>query len=262
MRKKAGKEGLLNVTHKTIAAALIALAMAVTPASAQDTCPCPEKPEPGWRTSIGLGFAYTTGNTDAQNLNLTFDAVHDPKTKNVFKASGLWIRNETDGEVSANRAALTVRDEYTLSGRTFAFVELGYQQDEFKELDHLWTPLGGVGHHLVDSESVRLTVDGAVGGAFERLFEQDSTSDGTFKIGQSLRWQISGNAKLTQSAWGLWKFSDTSDSYYHFDLSLSSSVTGWMEIQLSLVDDYKNKPASPELKKNDLALLANLVLKL
>ena len=105
VRKKAGKEGLLNVTHKTIAAALIALAMAVTPASAQDTCPCPEKPEPGWRTSIGLGFAYTTGNTDAQNLNLTFDAVHDPKTKNVFKASGLWIRNETDGEVSANRAA-------------------------------------------------------------------------------------------------------------------------------------------------------------
>jgi hypothetical protein len=35
-----------------------------------------------------------------------------------------------------------------------------------------------------------------------------------------------------------------------------------MEIQLSLVDDYKNKPASPELEKNDLALLANLVVKL
>jgi putative salt-induced outer membrane protein len=254
----------LNVIHKTIAIALVALATAATPALAQDTCPCPPEPEPAppWRTGIGFGFAYTTGNTDTQNLNLTFDVVHDPKTRNVFKASGFWIRNETDGEVSANRAAFTVRDEYTFSGRTFAFVELAYQQDEFKELDSLWTPLGGIGHHLVDSDSLRLTVDGAVGGAFESLFEQDSTTDGTFKIGQSLRWQISGNAKLTQSAWGLWKFADTSDSYYHFDLSLSSSVTGWMEIQLSLVDDYKNKPASPEIEKNDLALLANLVLKL
>ncbi|MCG6927228.1 MAG: DUF481 domain-containing protein [Acidobacteria bacterium] len=236
--------------------------MATASAVAQDTCPCPEEPKPGWRTSIGFGFAYTSGNTDTQNLNLSFDVIHDPKTKNVFKASGLWIRNRSDGELSADRAAFTVRDEYTFSGRTFAFVELSYQQDAFKELDYLWTPLAGIGHHLVDSDNVRLTVDGSVGGAFEGLFEQDSTTDGTFKIGQSLRWQISKNAKLTQSAWGLWKFADTSDSYYHFDVSLSSAVTSWIDLQLSLVDDYKNKPASAELEKNDLALLANVVLKL
>ena len=139
---------------------------------------------------------------------------------------------------------------------------LRHQQDAFKDLDYLWTPLVGIGYHLVDSEDVRLTVDGAVGGAFERLFEQRSTSDGTFKIGQGLRWQISENAMLTQSAWGLWKFSDSSDAYYHLDVSLSSAVTTWIDIQLSVVDDYKNKLASPELERNDLALLANLVLKL
>jgi putative salt-induced outer membrane protein len=248
--------------RRSLIPALVAFVATLAPALAQDTCPCPPEPEPGWRANIGFGFAYTTGNTDTQNLNLTFGAVHDPQTKNVFRADGLWIRNETDGELSADRAAFTLRDEYTFSGRTFAFVELGYQQDAFKELDYFWTPLGGIGHHLVDSESVRLTVDGAVGGAFERLFEGDSTSDGTFKFGQSLRWQISESARLTQSAWGLWKFADTSDSYYHFDVSLSSSVTGWMEIKLSLVDDYKNKPASPGIEKNDLALLGNLVLKL
>jgi putative salt-induced outer membrane protein len=250
--------------RKALLGAVAVLLMPTISVFAQDTCPCPPEPppEPPWKTNIGVGFAYTTGNTDTQNLNLTFDVIRDPKTKNVFRADGLWIRNETDGELSTDRGAFTVRDEYTLSGRTFAFVELSYQQDAFKELDYLWTPLVGIGHHIVDSENVRLTVDGSAGGAFERLFEQDSTSDGTFKLGQSLRWQISGNARLTQSTWGLWKFADTSDSYYHFDVSLSSSVTGWMEIQLSLVDDYKNKPASPELEKNDLALLANLVLKL
>jgi putative salt-induced outer membrane protein YdiY len=248
--------------RRSLGIAVAVFTMATASAVAQDTCPCPEEPEPGWRTSIGLGLAYTSGNTDTQNLNLSFDVIHDPKTRNVLRANGLWIRNESDGELSADRAAFTVRDEYTFSGRTFAFVELSYQQDAFKELDYLWTPLAGIGHHLVDSENVRLTVDGSVGGAFERLFEQDSTTDGTFKIGQSLRWQISKNAKLTQSAWGLWKFADTSDSYYHFDVSLSSAVTSWIDLQLSLVDDYKNKPASAELEKNDLALLANVVLKL
>jgi putative salt-induced outer membrane protein len=252
------------MSRSPLVLALALSAMVAARAFAQDTCPCPPEPEPEplCRTNVGYGFAYTTGNTDTQNLNLTFDVIHDPKTRNVFRADGLWIRNKTDGELSADRGAFTARDEYTFSGRTFAFVELGYQQDAFKELDSLWTPLVGLGHHIVDSETVRLTVDGSVGGAFEKLFEQDSTSDGTFKIGQSLRWQISDSARLTQSAWGLWKFADTSDSYYHFMVALSSSVTSWMEIQLSLVDDYKNKPASPELEKNDLALLANLVLKL
>ena len=250
--------------RKAFLVAVAVLLMPTISVFAQDTCPCPPEPPPppAWKTSIGFGFAYTTGNTDTQNLNLTFDVIHDPGTKNVFRTDGLWIRNKTDGELSADRAAFKVRDEYTFSGRTFAFVELSYQQDAFKELDYLWTPLVGIGHHILNNEKVRLTVDGAVGGAFEKLFEQDSTTAGTFKVGQSLRWQISENARLTQSAWGLWKFEDTSDSYYHFDLSLSSSVTGWMDLQLSLVDDYKNKPASPELEKNDLALLANLVLKL
>jgi putative salt-induced outer membrane protein YdiY len=243
---------------------LVLLVLTGAPVFAQDTCPCPEEPPPPppWQTKIGFGFAYTTGNTDTQNLNLTFNVVYDPKTKNLLKADGLWIRNETDDELTADRSAFTVRDEYTFSGRTFAFTELGFQQDSFKELDSLWTPGVGIGHHLVDSETLKLTVDASVGGAFEKLFEQERTSDGTFKVGQSLQWKISESAQLTQSAWGLWKFADTSDSYYHFEISLSSSVTGWMEIKLSLVDDYKNKPASEGLKKNDLAVLANLVLKL
>jgi putative salt-induced outer membrane protein YdiY len=249
---------------RSLALALALFTTAAVPALAQDTCPCPPEPPPPphWQTKVGFGFAYTTGNTDTQNLNLTFDVLHDPKTKNVFIARGLWIRNKTDDELSADRSGFDIRDEYTFSGRTFALVELGFQQDAFKELDYLWTPLVGVGHHLVQSDTIQLTVSGAVGGAFEKLLDQDATSDGTFKARQSLQWKISESAQLSQTVWGLWKFSDASDSYYHFDISLSSSVTGWMEIQLSLVDDYKNKRATPELEKNDLAVLANLVLKL
>jgi len=252
------------MSRSSFVLALALSAVVTAPALSQETCPCPpeDPPPPAWSTEVGFGFAYTTGNTDNQNLNLTFGVRHDPKTKNVFHTEGLYIRNKTDGELSADRAGFSARDEYTFSGHTFAFAELVFQQDAFKELDYLWTPLVGIGHHLIDSDTVRLTVRGSVGGAFEKLLDQESTTSGTFKIGQSLSWKLSKTAKLTQNAWGLWKFDDTSDSYYHFDLSLASSVTGWMEIQLSLVDDYKNKPASAELKKNDLALLANLVLKL
>jgi putative salt-induced outer membrane protein YdiY len=230
-------------------------------ARAQATCPCPEEPPPGWRTAVGAGFAFTSGNSDNQNVNLSFEVVHDPKKKNVFRADGLWIRNRTDGETSADRSAFGVRDEYTVSGRAFAFGEVRYQRDRFKELSYLVSTLAGLGYRLVDTETLQVTVDGAVGGSFEKLFDRDSTSDGAFKAGQSVSWQISDSAKLTQSAWGLWKFTDTSDSYYHLELALSTSVTNFLEVKLSMVDDYKNKPATAGLEKNDVAFLANLVMK-
>lgn len=242
-------------------AALIAPVVLAAPAVARDTCPCPEEPPPGWRTAVGAGLAYTSGNTDTQNVNLSFEVVHDPKARNVFRADGLWIRNKTDDQLSADRSALGVRDEHTISGRAFAFGEVRYQRDRFKELSYLVNPLVGVGYRLVDSKAVRLTVDAAVGGSFEKLFEQESTSDGAVKAGQSLTWQISDSAKLTQSAWGLWKFADTSDSYYHLELALSTSVTSFLEVKLSVIDDYKNKPATAGVEKNDVAFLVNLVVK-
>jgi len=241
-----------------LALAVLSLGALAVPALAQDTCPCPEEPAPGWRTTLGAGFAYTSGNTDTQNVNVSFETIYDPKTRNIFKADGLWIRNKTDGETSADRSAFGVRDEYTFSGRAFAFAEVRYQRDKFKELDYLFTPLAGIGYRLVDTDKVRFQVDGAVGGGFEKLLDRDMTSDGTFKFGESLEWRISGSAKLTHAAWGLWKMSDVDDSYYHFEASLSSSVTNFLEVKLGVVDDYKNKPASADIEKNDVAFLANL----
>jgi len=243
------------------AVAVAVLAALPGPARAQDTCPCPQEPPPGWRTTLGAGLAYTSGNTDTQNLNLTFNTVYDPKTRNLFKADGLWIRNKTDDELSAERSAFNVRDELTISGRAFAFLEVGFQRDRFKELSYFITPMAGIGYRLVDTEKVRFVVDASVGGGFEKLYDQESTADGTFKVGESVEWQISKSAKLTHGAWGLWKMADTGDAYYHFDVALSTSVTSFLEVQLSVVDDYKARPATADLEKNDVAFLANLVVK-
>jgi putative salt-induced outer membrane protein YdiY len=243
-----------------LALVVLSLGALARPARAQDTCPCPKEPPPGWRTTVGAGLAYTSGNSDTQNINLTFNTVYDPKTRNLFKADGLWIRNKTDDELSADRSAFGVRDEYTVSGRAFAFAEIRYQRDRFKELAYLITPLAGLGYRLVDNDKMHFEVDGAVGGGFEKLYDQDATADGTFKVGESFEWKISGSATLTQGAWGLWKMSDLDDSYYHFEMALSSSVTNFLEVKLGVVDDYMNKPASADLKKNDVAFLANLAL--
>lgn len=242
--------------------AAAALASLAVPARAEDNCPCPQEPPPGWRGSIGAGLSFTGGNTETQNVSLSFSAVHDPKTKNIFKADGLWIQMKTDGETSADRINIGARDEYTISKRAFVFGEARYLRDRFKELSYLITPLVGVGYRLVETDKAVFSVDGSVGGAFEKLYGHDGTSDGAFRLGESLSLKLSQNSKLTHGAWGLWKMSDTADAFYHLDVALSTSISSRLELQLSFIDDYKNKPASPGLKKNDTAFVVNLVFKL
>jgi putative salt-induced outer membrane protein YdiY len=248
--------------RKTLVVSALAFGLALAaPANAQTTCPCPEEPPPGWRAKIGAGLSFTGGNKESRNVSLSFEAVYDPKTKNLFKADGLWIRTESDGELSADRVNTGARDEYTISKRAYLFGEARYLRDRFKDLTYLITPLAGVGYRLVDTEKTTLALDLAVGGAFEKQIDQDATSDGSFRAGQSFSLTLSPSAKLTQSGWGLWKMSDTADAFYHFEVALAVSMARRLELQVAFFDDYKNKPANPTLQKNDTAFVVNFVFK-
>ena len=55
--------------------------------------PAPPPPDPGlWEGTAGAGLALTRGNSDTLTFNLAFDATRDPKTRNVLKAKGLFLR--------------------------------------------------------------------------------------------------------------------------------------------------------------------------
>ena len=73
-------------------------------------CPCPpEEPKGPWVGSAAFGFSLNRGNTDTTNVNLTFDATYDPKTKNVWKFQGLYQQGSTDGEQTIDRLFLIGR---------------------------------------------------------------------------------------------------------------------------------------------------------
>src|SRR5689334_18958170 len=90
--------------------------------------------------NFGGGFAITGGNTDTKNFNLTFAMVRDPKTRNVIKANAAYLRGDQNDILSVDRTAINLRDEYTFSGRTFAFGQLDYLRDQFKQIIFLWAP--------------------------------------------------------------------------------------------------------------------------
>lgn len=233
-----------------------AVLFAATTALAAD--PPPPKP---WTGSIGAGLAITSGNTDTKNYNLAFATKYDPKTKFVFKADALYLRGDSNGVTQADKASADVREEYSVSDRTFAFAEVSYLRDPFKDVNYFIAPLAGAGYRIIRSDTRNLTVDGALGAEIESNAGAGRSSGGAAKAGENFDWALSPTSKITQKLTGIWKTNDFGDAFYHFDAGLTTTVATRAELKLAYVYDYKTKPASASVKKGDSAIFAALLFK-
>ena len=117
---------------------------------------------------MSAGLALTSGNTDTSTVNAAYDLVYNPQTKNVVKSDALLLRGKTEGVVSANRFGFNVRDEYSLTPRTFVFGQNTFLKDGFKSIDYLVAPTAGLGYKLFDTKATKHSVDGSSGGVWEK----------------------------------------------------------------------------------------------
>ncbi len=218
-----------------------------------------DEPKPGWHGSFGAGLSMNSGNSDAKSFNLGFDLKYDPKTKNVLKLGGLYLRSDANGVTTSDKLSAFVRDEYSFTDRFFVYGEISYLHDEIAQLDSLVAPAAGAGYKVVKTEAMTLDLSAGFGGAFEKYTGQEATSSGAFLAGESFAWKISPTVSLIQKATGLWKSKDTGDAYYHFEAGLTTSLSKLLELKLAYFLDHKTRPAVPTLEKTDTSLIAALV---
>lgn len=260
------------MTRKTLTAfslVLLVVATAAAPAFAQEPapakpmCPCPppDPPPPVLQGSFSAGLALTTGNSDTSSFNLGFNLVYDPKAHSLFKADAFYLHSGNDGVATSDKAAARLRYEYKVTERAYAFLQLGYNRDRFMNMTYLITPMVGAGYSVVKEKTLDVTLEGSIGGAFEKDGGYDATSSGAFAVAQGLAWKISPGATFTERASGLWKTSDTSDCFYHFEVGLAASLVKSFELKLTYLVDYRNLPNPPTKEKTDTTLIFAIVYK-
>jgi putative salt-induced outer membrane protein YdiY len=239
--------------------AIVLVLAAAMPVFAQDA-PA-EPPPPPWTTSLGAGLAMTSGNSDTQSLNISFNSTWDPKTDRTFKAEAIYLRGEADGEKTVDKAAAGARYDRSLSERTFLFTEVSALRDPFKEIDYFVSPLVGAGWFALKDDVHFLRFDGAVGGYLEKNHILGTDSGGAFKAGQGYERKLSATSSVVQQLSGIWKVDDIDDASYHFAAGLTTAVTAASELKLAYVYDYRNRVASPDIEKGDSAFVAALLFK-
>jgi hypothetical protein len=112
----------------------------------------------------------------------------------------------------------------------------------------------------VDNERTTISLDGGLGGLWEKKLFQPTTTSGAATLAQKFTHRISAAAALTQSLSVIYKTNNLSDSLYTFGASISSSVTARTQIKVELLDTYKNL-VTPPVVQNDVAVLVGMVFK-
>jgi putative salt-induced outer membrane protein YdiY len=234
------------------------LAQASQPAPQPDT---PPPPPPLWAGSIAAGISFTSGNTDTSSTNLAYELKRDGGRPVVFLSKGLYIRGETDDELTVDKALLENRVDYRLTPRLSVFSQLGYLRDRFKEIEYLLSPTVGLSYLFVKNARVELSGDGSVGLVWEKNTGRDLETDGAVLAGERLTITLSDTARVLQGVAGLWKMDDVDDVLYTFNVGLAASITTNSELKVELLDTYKNRPPDPTIEKNDVSFLLSFVYK-
>jgi putative salt-induced outer membrane protein YdiY len=214
-----------------------------------------------WSGNFGAGLSLTRGNSDTKNINLTAELAEKISARNLAKYDAFYLRADSAGALTVDRTAFGARDEYSVSPLTYAFADIHFLRDHFKEIDSLISPSIGAGHHLIKDAAMDLAVEAGVGAVFEKDAGFSRETSGAVNAKQLLTWKFSPTATFGESVAGLWKTNDFGDALYHLEASLASKLTARSQLKLTALDDYKMKPRTAAIKKNDVSLIAAFVMK-
>jgi putative salt-induced outer membrane protein YdiY len=237
----------------TLACLIIARA-----AAAQQAAPAPPAT---WSGNLAAGFSLTSGNSDTKNLNLAADASERLSARNTARYDAFYLRADSNGALTVDRTAAGARDEYAVSALTYAFADLHFLRDRFKQIGSLITPTVGAGHHLIKTDVEDLAIEAGAGGIVERDIGLRRETSGALTAKQLFTRKLSPTATIGETAAGLWKTNSLGDALYHLDASLASNLTTRTQLKLSALDDFKTSPPAPGIKKNDVSLIAAIVMK-
>jgi putative salt-induced outer membrane protein len=245
-----------EMTTRAAAFAALLVFSSARVAGAQDA-----PPPKVWTTSAGAGVAVTSGNSDTSLFNANYSIAYDPQRKNIVKSEGLLIRGKSEGELSSDRLSLNVRDEYRFNTRAFVFAQNQYLRDTFKEIDYLIAPTAGLGYKIVDTDATKLSVDGGLGGVWERNPDADVRRSGAVTVDQRLSQRASATTTITQLFAGLWKTGDFGDALYQIGAGVAVAMSARTQLRVEWLNTYKNEPPTPDVEKNDMSLLIAFVFK-
>jgi putative salt-induced outer membrane protein YdiY len=174
--------------------------------------------------------------------------------------TALFLRGTREGELTVDRTSLGYRDERNLSARTFAFAQVDFLRDTFKDIDSLIAPAVGFGFKIVDTDPTKFFVSAGAGGVREKNPGADARVYGSITLDEKFVHQLTPTTTVKHEASGLLDAAEPANGLYTFSVGLSVKINARMQLSVDLLDSFKNRPPDATTQ-NDVALLTSITVK-
>jgi putative salt-induced outer membrane protein YdiY len=227
----------------------------------------------GWTGGLNLGFALTTGNSEARSLDIAFNAVrkgfHDKLT--LYSNTVYAVTDKPTAETTANSNGGGARYDRDFAPQVFGFGSADFFANALQDLNLRSILGGGLGVHA--AKNAKTTLDLLVGANYTHesysipINPPPSTATSqnlaAVTVGDAFTYKLGKSTNITQTFMFYPGLSDTSQYRFTFNFGTVTKLAKWLGWQNSLADVFVSNPPyvappAPRLERNDLQLSTGL----
>ena len=203
-----------------------------------------------WDARYDLAFSGTDSTRDTVALSTGFEVERRKRptrflTTGSYRFGTLHDRdNSPKHSTTENELIGTVRGEYDLTPRIYAFAATAAEYDSVESLSLRFTPKAGPGYRIIDTETQKWQVD--IGGAwvYERFFGGDDNSYASIAFGTEGSFTLPFGATLTARGSYLPAVDDWAKNYLlRGEAALLFPMTDWLAFRTGVLNQYTSQPA-------------------
>jgi len=212
-----------------------------------------------WGGVLVTGLSLARGNANTSTFTV---GAHGARTTDKDKASAfatsIYSQGRSNGVSLTTASAINagLRYDFNLSPRLFAFAFTDFDHDRFQQLDLRNVIGGGIGEHVVKSDSTTLDVFGGL--SFNQEFFSTLTRRSAEALaGEEFDRKLSSAFSVKERLEFYPNLSDLGQYRMVFDTGAITKVSKVISWQLDISDRYLSNPILG-LKGNDLLLTTGL----
>ena len=203
-----------------------------------------------WVTRFDAGISASTGNTEtsAQNYLLESELT---QVRADHKVNFTYNTQEDDNVKTKESLLGGYRYRRFFGERWYGLGNIGYQEDQFKGIDHRWTLGVGAGYRFWDDSQGALSTDLGFNYVMEQL-------EGVKDENPAVRWGLEWNrffwSKKAEAFYNqsvLFIYSDPDNTVYNGSLGVRFNLTDMLTANLRVDVAHETEPAD-DLKKTDV----------
>ena len=228
----------------------------------------------GWNGGANVGFSFTRGNSQTENLALAFTAARATKADKLsLYTNAVYGTNQlATPSTTANTEAGGIRYDRNINPKMFGFVGADFTSNALQDLNLRSVASVGVGYHAIKND--RTTLDLLAGGNFtDENYTQTITNTtvtppttttaklvhnfGALTLGEELTHKLGKSTVMIQKLYLYPNLTETGEYRGTFDLGFVTKISKWLGWQNQFGDIYVSNPPSGT-RQNDVVLTTGL----